>query len=90
MQFEWDPLKADLNLKKHGVSFHEAASVFGDPMAITFNDPDHSISEHRHLTYGYSTVSRLLMVVHTERKPKTRIISARPATRSERRIYEEG
>ena len=77
MQFEWDPSKAKLNLKKHGVSFHEAATVFGDPMAISFADPDHSVTENRFLTYGYSTVSRLLLVVHTERKQKTKLISDR-------------
>lgn len=90
MEFEWDPNKSDANLKKHGVSFHEASTVFGDPMSITFNDPDHSIREHRLLTFGYSRMNQLLAVVHTERHGKTRIISARRATRQERKIYEDG
>lgn len=88
MKFEWDPDKSDANLKKHGISFHEASTVFGDPLAITFNDPDHSIGEHRFLTFGHSRANRLMVVVHTERLGKTRIISARRATRQEREIYE--
>jgi uncharacterized protein len=90
MEFEWDSRKSDINLKKHGVSFHEASTVFGDPIAITFNDPDHSIGEHRFLTFGCSRINHLLAVVHTERHGKTRIISARRATRRERKIYEDG
>ena len=90
MEFEWDVKKSDTNFKKHGVSFHEAATVFGDSLAITFSDPDHSIEEHRFLTFGHSGMSRLLVVVHTERHGKTRIISSRPATRHERKIYENG
>ncbi len=90
MEFEWDPNKSAANLKKHGISFHEASTVFGDPLSITFSDPDHSISEHRFLTFGYSRISQLLLVVHTERHGKTRIICARRATRQERRIYEDG
>jgi len=90
MEFEWDEKKSDINRKKHGVSFHEAATIFGDPLAITFNDPDHSIDEHRFLTFGYSRISQLLAVVHTERHGTTRIISARRATRQERKIYEDG
>ncbi|NTU42321.1 MAG: BrnT family toxin [Nitrospirales bacterium] len=90
MEFEWDPHKAEANLKKHGISFHEAATVFGDPLAITFNDPDHSIREHRFLTFGNSGVGQLLIVVHMERRGKTRIISARRVTRHERKIYEDG
>ena len=90
MEFEWDPDKAKVNLKRHSVSFHEASTVFGDPLAITFNDPDHSIREHRFLTFGYSQKGRLLVVIHTERPGKTRIISARRATRQERNIYEDG
>ncbi len=88
MEFEWDPKKSELNLKKHGVSFHEAANVFGDPYAITFPDPDHSEGEDRFLTFGYSAKNHLLVVVHTERQGKIRIISARRATRRERTIYE--
>jgi len=90
MEFEWDPKKSYANLKKHGISFHEASTVFGDPLAITFNDPDHSIREHRFLTLGYSRMNQLLAVVHTERRGRTRIISARRATRRERKIYEKG
>ena len=90
MEFEWDPDKSKANLKKHGISFHEASTVFDDPLAITFNDPDHSIREHRFLTFGYSRMSQLLVVIHTERHGKTRIISARRATRQERKIYEDG
>jgi len=88
--FEWNGRKADVNEKKHGVSFQEAATVFDDPLAITFPDPDHSVGEHRHVTFGHSGRNRLLVVSHTERKDRVRIISARPATRQERRIYEEG
>jgi len=90
MEFEWDPHKSDVNLKKHGVSFHEASTIYSDPLSITFNDPDHSIGEHRLLTFGYSRMNQLLAVVHTERRGKTRIISARRATRQERKIYEDG
>ena len=90
MEFEWDPAKAKANLKKHGVSFHEASTIFGDPLALTFNDPDHSTGEHRFLTFGYSRISRLLVVSHTDRHGKTRIIGARKATKQERGTYEEG
>jgi uncharacterized DUF497 family protein len=88
MEFEWDEVKARLNLASHGVSFHEAATVFGDPLAITFADPDHSIREYRFLTFGNSNKHRLLVVSHTGRLGKTRIISARRVTRHERIIYE--
>jgi uncharacterized DUF497 family protein len=90
MEFEWDPKKSDMNRKKHGVSFHDAATVFADPLAITFHDPDHSSGEHRFLTFGQSKMNLLLVVAHTERNGKTRIISARRATRHERTIYENG
>jgi uncharacterized DUF497 family protein len=90
MDFEWDPDKATRNLAKHGVSFHEAATVFGDPLAITFFDPDHSEDEDRFLTFGLSSAGRLLVVSHTDRGDRTRIISARRATRRERKQYEEG
>ncbi|MDP2151623.1 MAG: BrnT family toxin [Parvibaculum sp.] len=90
MEFEWDEEKSEENIEKHGVAFHEAATVFGDPLAITFTDPDHSVHEYRFLTFGHSGKNRLLVVVHTERRGKTRIISARPATRHERIIYENG
>jgi len=90
MEFEWDPRKSNANFKKHGISFHEASTIFGDPLSITFDDPDHSVGEHRFLTFGHSIVKHLLVVVHTERHGKTRIISARCATRQERKIYEDG
>lgn len=90
MEFEDDPVKAARNLKKHKVSFEEAASVFGDPIAYTFADPDHSIGEERWLMFGLSRAGRVLAVIFTHRKGKFRMISARPATRRERKIYEEG
>jgi len=90
MEFEWDPKKAGVNARKHGVTFHEAATVFGDPLAITFEDPDHSKAESRYITFGLSIQKRLLVVSHTERRDRTRIISARPMGRKERTIYEEG
>ena len=90
MRFEWDPGKAGENLRKHGVSFDEAVSVFEDPLAITFPDPDHSEEERRLVTFGYSSSSRLIVVSNTERDDTLRIVNARPATRSERKIYEEG
>jgi len=90
MEFEWDPDKAKRNLAKHGVELAEAATVFGDPLALTFFDPDHSDDEDRFLTFGHSVEGRLLVVSHTDRGETTRIISARVAKRRERRIYEEG
>ena len=90
MKFEWDPKKAVTNLKKHGVTFQEAATVYGDPLAITFPDPDHSTEEERHMTFGLSLQRRLIVVSHTERGDRTRIISARLMDGNERVIYEEG
>jgi hypothetical protein len=90
MEFEWDQKKATTNERKHGVSFHEAATVFGDPLAITFADPDHSEGEYRVLTFGVSRLNRLLVVSHAERQGRVRIISAREATRRERKVYENG
>ncbi len=90
MEFEWDPKKADANERKHDVGFQEAATVFGDPLAMTFADPDHSDHEQRYITFGLSRQTRLLVVSHTERGARIRIISARLMTREERRIYEEG
>ncbi len=84
MEFEWDPKKATENIQKHGVTFQEAATVFGDPLAITFDDPDHSLSEGRHITFGLSLQKRLIVVSHTERGDRTRIISARLMDRKER------
>jgi len=89
MEFEIDPAKATRNLKKHKVSFEEAASVFGDSMAYTFADPDHSVGEERWLMFGLSRMGRILAVIFTHRRTKYRIISARLATRHERKIYEE-
>lgn len=89
MEFEWDRKKAVANDGKHGVSFEEAATVFGDPLAITFHDPDHSLEEERHVTFGMSRPGRLLVVSHADRSGNTRIISARLMTRQERTIYEE-
>jgi len=90
MKFEWDPRKADSNLNKHGVSFQEAASVFGDVFSITYHDPDHSAREQRFITVGMSRSGRVLMVAHADRGGNVRIISARKTTRKERRYYEEG
>ena len=90
MRIEWDPAKAANNLRKHGVSFEEASSVFYDPLAVTGADPDHSETEERLVTFGMSPDGQLLVVSHTERGEAIRIISARTATRTERRIYEEG
>jgi uncharacterized DUF497 family protein len=90
MEFEWDERKARANIKKHGVSFHDAATVFGDPLAITFPDPDHSEEEERSVTFGLSQSQRLLVVAHTIRGARTRIINARVMTRKEKVIYAEG
>jgi hypothetical protein len=87
MEFEWDPSKAALNLRKHKVS--EAATVFGDFLGTTASDPDHSAREHRYITVGLSNRGRLLIVSHAERSGRIRIISARTLTRSEKRAYEE-
>ena len=88
MRFEWNAKKAAANLAKHRVSFHEASTVFGDPLAVTINDPDSSTDENRLLTKGISTGWRLLVVAHTYAGGVIRIISARRATRNERRQYE--
>jgi len=90
MEFEWDPKKSAANERKHDVTFQEASTVFGDSLAMTFADPDHSNNEQRYLTFGLSKYNRLLVVAHTDRGEKTRIISARLMDRKERRIYEEG
>ncbi len=89
MEFEWDSGKEQLNVQKHGISFHEGATVFGDALAWTFPDPDHSEYEERFLTIGQSLNGRILVISHTERNPKTRIISVRKATPRERRYYEK-
>ena len=90
LRFDWDEAKAASNLVKHGVSFEEAATVFGDPLALTFDDPDHSADEPRLLTFGVSNRRRVLLVVNMERGRMLRIISARKATKHERSIYEKG
>lgn len=89
LTFEWDPEKARSNLQKHRVSFEEASTVFGDPKSLTIGDADHSIGEARFLDLGLSRAGRLLVVSYTERGEKIRLISARLATASERREYEE-
>jgi len=90
MKFEWNSEKAARNLEKHGVSFPEAATVFSDPLSATFPDPDHSIGESRYVTIGISRLRQILVVAHTDRDDRLRIISARKATRQERRFYEQG
>ncbi len=90
MIFEWDSKKAEKNIKKHGITFQEASTVFGDPLAISFPDPDHSKDEERELTFGQSLQRRLIVVSHTRRRDRTRIINARLMDRDERVIYEEG
>jgi uncharacterized DUF497 family protein len=89
LEFEWDPRKAELNLKEHGVSFDEATTVFRDTLSITIADPDHSDSEDRFVDIGMSHRGQLLVVSYTERKDRIRIISARPPARAERKSYEE-
>ena len=90
MRFDWDAAKAAANLRKHKVLFVEAASVFGDPLACTFADPDHSTGESRWLTFGISHAGRLLVVSHADYDDHIRIISARRATRREQVAYEQG
>jgi len=90
LEFEWDNDKAEANLDKHGVSFQEASTVFGDDLSLTDRDPGHAKGEHRFVTFGMSFEKRIVVVAHTERGDKIRIISARLATRAERKFYEEG
>ena len=87
MEFEWDPKKAAKNFCKHRISFNEAATVFGDSLGTTVPDPD--LAEDRYITVGMSSRGRLVMVAHTERGERIRIISARELTRAERKAYEE-
>ena len=89
MKFEWDMQKAKVNLRKHKVSFEEAATALDDPMSATSTDPDHSITEDRYVTFGISERGRLLVVAHTDNEETIRIISAREASKGERKIYEE-
>jgi len=87
--YEWHSAKAKINLKKHRLSFDEAATVFLDPMALTFPDPFHSGDEEREITIGYTTRRQVIFVAHCQRGDRIRIVSARKATRKERRQYEE-
>lgn len=89
IEFEWDSEKAIYNTRKHGVSFVEAATVFRDDLSVTAYDPDHSFHEDRYITIGWSDQQRLLMVSHTERGDRIRLISARELTRAERKVYEK-
>ena len=88
-EFEWDDEKAISNLKKHGVHFEEAATIFNDPLIATISDPDHSKNEDRYISIGISVQGRLLVVVHTEREERIRLISCRKATSAERKSYEK-
>ena len=91
MKFEWDPAKAEANLEKHGVSFEEACTAFGDLLSVVITDPDHSIVEQRFILLGHTLRDRLVVVVHVAADEETiRLISARIATRNERRSYEQG
>lgn len=89
MYFQWDAAKSKRNEDMHGITFDEATTVFGDPLALTFDDIEHSTNEQRYLTFGISTEGRPLVVAHTARGDNIRIISARPMTPRERRDYEQ-
>jgi uncharacterized DUF497 family protein len=91
MKFTWDPKKASENIKKHKITFDEAVSVFHDPLAKITDDPDHSIDEERFLLIGHSSRENLLIVVHVykEEVETIRIVSARKATKKEKRDFEE-
>ena len=89
MEFEWDAEKDQQNQGKHGVSFEEASTAFGDPFALTIGDPDHSWEEQRFLTTGYTNGQRLVIASHVDREERIRLISARDVTAAERRNYEE-
>ena len=88
--FSWDPRKAASNERKHGISFEEAVTAFGDVLSVTVPDPDHSANENRFILLGLSDLKRVVVVAHVERGGDTRIINARLATRRERKKYEEG
>jgi uncharacterized DUF497 family protein len=90
VRIEWDARKAVANQRKHGVSFLEALSVFTDPLSATGDDPDHSIDQRRFVTFGVSSAGQLLVVAHSAEDDRIRIISARKATRAERKLYEKG
>jgi uncharacterized DUF497 family protein len=89
VQFSWDPSKAAANVRKHGVTFEEAITVFVDPLAWIHDDPDHSIAERREIIIGTSAAERLILISFTERGDFVRIINAREPDRAERRDYEE-
>ena len=89
LEFEWDLLKAQENEQKHGISFHEGATAFADSLSFTIPDPDHSVREHRYLHLGLSSKGRLVVVSHTERGDRIRIISVRQASKREHRQYEQ-
>ncbi len=89
LAFEWDSRKARSNFSKHRITFEEASTIFADPSSITIPDPDHSMTERRHVTMGRAFDGKMFVVVHTERDDNIRIISARRASRKERRFYEE-
>ena len=89
LKFEWDRRKAVLNIKKHGVSFEDAATAFGDPLSVTIHDPKHSDDEDRFLLLGETQDKKLVVVAHTDRKDTIRLINARPATRQERKDHEK-
>jgi uncharacterized DUF497 family protein len=89
LKFEWNPNKAKKNIEKHGVSFDEAATVFSDPLSMTYDDPDHSFGENRYIIIGISHRDKLLFVSHLEKDDIIRIISARQLTRKERKQYEQ-
>ena len=90
MKFEWDAVKARMNIQRHQIDFEEAKTVFNDPFLLTFPDADHSEGEYRYLSIGQSVYARTLVVIHTEQQSVIRIISCRKATRKERKTYEEG
>jgi len=89
IEFEWNPAKAKANLRKHHIGFNEAATVFHDPLGITIFDPDHSEEEDRYITIGISEAGRFLMIAHTDRGNRIRIISARELSRKEREDHED-
>ena len=88
VEFEWDDVKAESNLNNHGVSFEEGATIFNDPEIATIFDPDHSKDEERYISIGTSIQGNLLVIVHTEREERIRLISCRKATKAERKAYE--
>jgi len=90
MEFEWDPNKEKINVAKHGVTFAEAMTIFGDPLELTIADPDHSEAEFRFISIGLSSAGRLLVVGYTERNERIRLITARPVNSRERKQYEAG